>query len=243
MMGTGGKFQEMRQENSDSRQQINQNHKDMASGLELSYFIRADLTNDEQVALKNILDSQRSSVEATMKDSSLSTDDKTTKLKTIFSENIPAVLQYVSSDKQDEFKSMMDKRLADIISNIGLHGKIQDNREMMKSGSGDTLSQMKKETRPAIPQSVLSQSLKTKLDTAISNFSVERLQKILSNIDAAITKVQPTTSNDKKKAMLVMQLKEIRDIVATKINELNGGVDDVLGSILNDTTTSSGFGQ
>lgn len=78
----------------------------------------------------------------------------------------------------------------------------------------------------------LSEKLHGQLTVAIEKLSVERLNKVLANIDKAVTKVTTSSLSQEKKDRLLAQLEEIRVIIQDKVAALTGGVSE--GNILTD---------
>jgi hypothetical protein len=230
--------QEIKKDKEKMQQTNMQNKQMMGNGLttppgELSTFLKNPLTQDEKVALKAIMDSHQIARETIMKDTTLSPADKANKMKGLMLAHFDAIFSYIATDKVDAFKKTTADMIAMVEKNQGLRQENKDNRQEFKDSAKETRQEFKKlvETQ----KQVLSEKLKGQLTMAIEKLSVEKLEKILSNIEKVVVKIGATNLAQEKKDRILAQVSEIKTIVQEKINSLSGNSSE--GNILNEILT------
>lgn len=234
---------QMKQENTENRQMMTTGaNKPMPTG-ELKNFLKNPLTTEEQTALKTLLQSQQAERDAIMKDTALTPDEKTTKMKELTTTQMNALLAYIPTEKQEAFKKMVTDKVTAIEKNQELRQENKENRQEFKDGAQEKRQEFKEgaqekrqelKTQVQAKKQALSEKNKAILTKAVSSLSLERLQTILSKVEKAISAT--------KKERVLAQLNEINDLVQSKIDELTGtsSEDDVLSDILGtDSTTTT----
>jgi len=147
------------------------------------------------------------------------------------------------------------------LTGVDCDAKIKDARKKMKNERA-LLEQKLKEERKGLEQKnkeqrmefndrakeqrkemqakkkALSDKLHGQLIKAIEKLPQTKLEKVLSNIDKAVTKVSSSTLDQTKKDRFLAQLEEIKVIIQEKIDALTGNASEELnlGELLEGTT-------
>lgn len=216
---------------------------------ELKNFLKDPLTTEERDALKTLLQTQQKERQAIMEDTTITPEEKATQMKALITTQMTAMLVYVSTDKQDAFKKMMDERVSMVGKNQEMHKDNKDGQnkgQEMKTEGKDKKDDMKGKMKGEKQEKkqALSEKLRSQLDKAVSLLPVEKLNKVLANIDKAVTKVTTSTLSQEKKDRFLAQLEEIRTIIQDKIDELAGNLSsgNILNEVLSGVTTDTGTG-
>lgn len=207
---------------------------------ELKNFLRDPLTQEEQTALKTLLQAQQAERDAILKDTTLTPETRTTKLQDLRTSHLTALLIYVSTDKQEAFKKMMDEKMTPMLKNPEPRRENRDNRQDMRSGSEDQKQEIRNQMQTK--KRALSETLHKQLIRAIEKFDGEKLNKVLVNIEKAVTKITSSTLAQERKDRFLAQLAEIKTIIQDKIDTLNGTnpEENILNDVLSDTMTNTG---
>jgi hypothetical protein len=94
----------------------------------------------------------------------------------------------------------------------------------------------------------LSEKLHTQLLTIVEKLSLDKLTRVLGNIDKAIIKVEASNLNQTRKDNLLAQLEEIRVIIQDKVDVLNGvtpigiNLNDILSGVTTDPSVNTATG-
>lgn len=242
---------EMNQEIKDDRMKMKQENKDnrhmMGSGMhmptaELKDFLRNPLTADEQVALKAIMKAHHADHETLMKDAALTPEEKMAKMKELMTAHVTAMLPYISAEKVEAFKKMMEERMAMMGKKHEIREENKENREEFKEGAKEKRQEFRgdvKEKRKA-----LSEKLQKQLVAALDKLPLEKIQKVLVNVDAAMARIKASSLVAEKKDRVLAQLQDIKDMVQDRIDELTNGTSDasLLEEVLGGTVPVTGTG-
>ncbi|EKD44676.1 MAG: hypothetical protein ACD_71C00049G0001 [uncultured bacterium (gcode 4)] len=206
---------------------------------ELGGFLRTPLTKEEQDAVVALLRAQQLERDVIMADVSLTMEAKATKIRELTSTHMTALLVYISTDKQDLFKKIMEERMSMMAKKPEVRKEfkeeIKQQKQEFKEGVKEKKQEFKKEVQAK--KQALSEKNKAILTKAVTALSLERLQAILAKVEKALTVA--------KKERVIDQLNEIGDMLQSKIDELTGASseEDVLWDILGTTdTTTAGTG-
>lgn len=113
-----------------------------------------------------------------------------------------------------------------------MQSDIKDMRKDMKEQvkeKKEEIKQMKKH---------LSEKLHNQLMKAIEQFTAEKLNKVLTNIDAAVVKVTASSMAEEKKAHMLGQLAEIKAIIQDRLDTLSGNPAE--SNLLQDILSGTG---
>lgn len=122
--------------------------------------------------------------------------------------------------------------------------KMNEENRMERKEMMQQKQELKKEAK--ITKKALSEKLRGQLTEAVEKLNVERLNKVLVNIDKAVVKIESSSLDQAKKDNFLAQLEEIRTVIQDKIDTLTGiisnGIDlnDILGGTTIDTPTATG---
>jgi hypothetical protein len=219
-----------------------QNREMMGSGMikppigtgELKSFLRNPLTSEEQTALKSLLQTQQTERDTIIKDTTLTPVEKEVKMKELMTTHMTALLSYISTDKQDAFKKMIVDQVAMMQKNQDLRQENKDNQQKFKDGVKEQRQEFKKEVQAK--KQALSENLHTQLTAAIEKLPVEKLNRVIANIEKAVTKITSSSLTQEKKDNFLAQLEEIKGLIQDKIDTLSGTTSGInLNEILNGT--------
>ncbi len=115
-------------------------------------------------------------------------------------------------------RALLEQKLKEERKNIE-----QKNKEQLmefKDKAKEQRQEFKQETKAK--RKALSEKLHTQLVAAIENIALEKLNRVLSNIDKAVTKINASTLVQAKKDNFLAQLEEIRAIIQNKIDAMTG---------------------
>lgn len=170
-----------------------------------------------------------------MDDTSLAMEEKAIKMRELTSTHMTALLAYISTDKQDLFKKIMEERMSMMAKNQEVRKEFKEEVKQQKKEFKEEIKGQKQEFKKEIQakKRALSEKNRTVLDKVIGTLPIERLQGILTKVEKALTIA--------KKERVIDQLKEIQELLQTKIDELTGGSseENLLNDILSDDTATS----
>lgn len=101
----------------------------------------------------------------------------------------------------------------------------------------------------AIKKQALSVKLHGQLTTAVGKLSVEKLNRVLANVDKAVAKIEASSLTQVRKDNFLAQLGEIKTVVQNKIDVLTGknpeelNLNDILSGVTTgpSNNTATGF--
>lgn len=234
----------MHQENMDNRQMMGSGMTHHVSTGELKNFLRNPLTSEEQLALKALIKTHKTELKSLKKDETLTTEQKAGEMQKLMSVHMTSMLAYISTEKQDAFKKMMEEKMAMMTKKEELRTENKENREEFKEESKEKRQEFKKEAQTK--KQALSEKLRGQLTSAIERFPVEKLNKVLANVDKVVTKIVSSALSSEKKERLLAQLEEIRMVIQDKIDMFKGDISEgniltnVLSGVDSKTTTGTG---
>ncbi len=196
----------------------------MDQGGELSMFMKNPLTTEEKTAFKNLMDAHMATKDAIMANTSLTLEQRATKMKDLMTQHFSDLIVYVAVDKEDAFKKATELQLVHMT-------KKQENRQEFKDSAKEQRQEFN--TQAQAKKQALSDKNKIILIKTIDTLSLEKLQSILAKVEKALAV--------SKKERVLAQLNEIGDMVQNKIDELTGtsSEDSVLSDVLGTNTETS----
>lgn len=246
-----GERKEMNQGIKDDRMKMKQENKDnkqmMGSGIhmptaDLKDFLKNPLTAEEQVALKALMKAHHADHEALMKDTVLTPEEKMAKMKELMTVHMTAMLPYISADKVDAFKKMMEEKMAMMGKKHETRKENKENREEFKEGAKEKRQEFREDVKEK--KKALSEKLQKQLIAALDKLPLEKIQKVLVNVDVAMARITASSLVTEKKDRILAQLQDIKDMVQERIDELTSGTSDasLLEEVLNGTVPVTGTG-
>ena len=208
----------MQQENAQNRQMMGTGGS--LGTAELKNFLKTPLTAEEQASLKVLLQANMKAHMDVIKDTTLTSTGRIAKLTELFTNHITALLPYIATDKQDTFKKMMEERIAVMVKNQTLHGTNKENRQEFRDGAKEQRQDFRNDAQAK--RKALSDTLRKQLETIVEKLSLEKLNKVITNIEKVVEKAKASTSTEVKKARVLAQLEEIRTVIQDKIDILTG---------------------
>lgn len=202
-------------------------------GMAFSGFLRTDFTTDETVALKVLLDAHKNEVQSLFASgSTLTQEERQTKIATLHTAFINSLLPYVIVSKQEEFKTKFAE-MKTPEDRKEMHEERQEMREQRQEVRQEARGQ-RQENR----QEARSERQATRMDTAINKILDTKLAKFstdaeklawLGNITAKVDAVLVKISSAKTKETL----QALKDLVGERVDALNGTTSEsVIESIL-----------
>ena len=243
--------QDIKEGRKDMQQENAQNRQMMGTGgnlgtAELKNFLKTPLTTEEQTSLKTLLQANMKAHMDVIKDTTLTSTGRIAKLTELFTNHITALLPYIATDKQNAFKKIMEERIAIMIKNQTLHGTNKENRQEFRDDVKEQRQDFKNEAQAK--RKALSEKLHKQLEAIVEKLSLEKLNKVITNIEKVVEKVKTSASTAEKKARVLAQLEEIRTVIQDKIDMLTGAnpegtiLDEVLSGVTNDGTGTTSTG-
>lgn len=156
---------------------------------ELGGFLRTPLTKEEQDAVVALLRAQQLERDVIMADVSLTMEAKATKMRELTSAHMTALLAYISTDKQDLFKKIMEERMSMMAKKPEIRKEFKEEIKGQKQEFREEIKGQKQEFKNQKMQAkkqALSEKNRIILEKAVNTFSLEKLQTILTKVTKAL---------------------------------------------------------
>lgn len=156
---------------------------------ELGGFLRTPLTKEEQDAVVALLRAQQLERDVIMDDVSLTMEAKAAKMRELTSTHMTALLVYISTDKQDLFKKIMEERISMMAKKSEIRKEFKEEIKGQKQEFREEIKGQKQEFKNQKMQAkkqALSEKNRIILEKAVNTFSLEKLQTILTKVTKAL---------------------------------------------------------
>ncbi|MDQ1343610.1 MAG: hypothetical protein QG650_329 [Patescibacteria group bacterium] len=212
----------------------------MGNTAQLVKFFRTDITDAERETLKSLRDEHQEAVKSlseSMKEGDITAEEFKAKMESLFTDYLAALLPYVLSDKQEEFKAAFKAGPAPMMMNknqqgVGRQDKGKGMEQGMRQGKNPGMEQGMKAAVTAVKKvQLLPAKIGTSIDAKLTALSTDTEK--LAWLNAVIGKVEALEAKVKSKKSKAV-LTELKDLLNQKVDALEGNdaTEDAINEIL-----------
>jgi len=177
-------------------------------------YLKSDITTGERAEVRTLIEAHAKEVRTTIADQRKRIQDQIksgsgsvdwtwvtaelqASLKTIQDKYVEAILPYVDSAKQEDFKKFIEAREATVQANVEYRKDIAKEKKKIYK--------------------YLSEKIRTSFVAKIENLSDEQIQKIIAKVDAKIEATKTSSLSQSKKIKTIAILNEIKSVLEDQL--------------------------